>query len=108
MTSRLKPQPDKPKLAADDPLFSDRELPIRGRFYPMGFALEITTNSKEVMAAAQESWGNFRETMTEPPVRLRVVVLEGGPKECPPEPKLRAQENLVVRVADGENFSISN
>lgn len=108
MTSRLKPRTAKPKYAADDPLLSDSELPLRGRFYPMGFALEITTNSDEVMAAAQESWGHFREAMTEPPVHLRVVVVEGGQKECPPEPKLRAQQNLVVRIADAENFSISN
>jgi hypothetical protein len=104
----LKPPSEKPKLAADDPLFSDRELPLHRRFYPLGFALEITTNSDEVMAAAQESWGYFREAMAEPPVHLRVVVVEGGQRGCPPEVKLRAQQNLVVRVADAENFSISN
>jgi hypothetical protein len=108
MTSRLKPHNEKPKLVDDDPLLSDRELPLREIFYPLGFALEITTNSDQVMAAAQESWGHFRQAMTEPPVHLRVVVVEGGKKECPPEPKLRAQQNLTVRVADEENFSISN
>jgi hypothetical protein len=108
MTSRLKPSAKKPKYAADDPLLSDRELPLHGLFYPLGFALEITTNSDQVMEAAQESWGHFRAAMTEPPVHLRVVVVEGGQKASPPEPKLRAQQNLVVRVADTENFSISN
>jgi hypothetical protein len=108
MTSRLKPSTEKPTCRADDPLLSDQELPFHGVFYPLGFALEITTNSDQVMEAAQESWGHFREAMAEPPVHLRVVVVEGGQKECPPDPKLRAQQNLVVRVADAENFSISN
>lgn len=108
MTSRLNPSAEKPKLVNNDPLLSDRDLPLRGLFYPLGFALEITTNSDEVMAAAQESWGHFRAAMTEPPVHLRVVVVEGGQKECPPAPKVRAQQNLLLRVADAGNFSISN
>src|SRR5580692_8798945 len=45
----------------NDPLLSNVELPFRAIFYPMGFAVEIKTNDKAVLAAANESWGGLNE-----------------------------------------------
>ena len=42
---------------ANDPYLSRTAMPLRGIYYPLGFPLELTTNSKDVMAAAEESWG---------------------------------------------------
>jgi hypothetical protein len=92
----------------NDPLLYDLELPLHAVHYPLGFSVEIATNSDQVLAAAEESWGDFRKVSGEPPVQLRVAVLEGGPGKCPPPPTVRGQRNLLVRVADAANFSVSN
>ncbi len=92
----------------NDPLFYDLELPVRALYHPLGFSVEIATNSEQVLAAAEESWGHFRRVFDEPPAQLRIAVLEGGLRECPAPPTLRGNRNLLVRVADAANFSVSN
>lgn len=94
-------------VVANDPLLYDLELPLHGVYHPLGFSVEIATNSAEVLTAAEESWGRFRRVFPEPPLKLRVVV-EGGPGACPPPPTVRGQRNLLVRVADSANFSVSD
>jgi hypothetical protein len=92
----------------NDPLFYDLELPLRAVYHPIGFSVEIATNCELVLAAAEESWGHFRRVFAEPPVQLRIAVLEGGQGKCPPPPTVRGSRNLLVRVADAANFSVSN
>jgi HPr Serine kinase C-terminal domain len=92
----------------NDPLLYDFELPLRETFYPLGFPLEVFTNSEEVLAAAGESWGLFHLRYALPAVRLYVAVLPGGTSECPSLSTVRGQRNLVIRVADQANFSISD
>jgi len=91
-----------------DPLLYDFEMPLRAVHYPVGFPLEIATNSEEVLAAAKESWGYFNKAFGNPPLTLRIGVLDGGPAECPPGPVFRQQRNLRANVADAENFSVSD
>lgn len=91
----------------NDPLLYDLELPLHGVYHPLGFSVEIATNCTDVLTAAEESWRRFRRVSPEPPVKLRVVV-EGGPGKCPPPPMVRGQNNLLVRVADSANFSVSD
>jgi hypothetical protein len=91
-----------------DPLLYDFEMPLQATYYPFGFSLEITTNSPEVLAAAEESWGHFRKSFSEPPLQIRIGVLDGGPAECPAVQVIRQQRGLLVRVADAEDFSVSD
>jgi hypothetical protein len=91
-----------------DPLLYKFEMNLQATYHPLGFPLEIATNSYEVLAAAEESWGHFRPVFSQPPLRLRIGVLDGGPAECPAGPIFRAQRSLLARVADGDNFSISD
>ena len=67
-----------PLKVANDPLFYDLELPLLKTYHPLGFSLEIATNSEQVLLAAEESWGHFRKIWAEPAVQLRVVVVEGA------------------------------
>jgi hypothetical protein len=92
-------------LALTDPLLCNSELPFRASFYPIGFAIEITTNSQEVLDAAQESWGHWRQIFSEPPIRLRIGVAKGRSDECPGMPVTRAWLNMLTMVADRENFA---
>jgi len=95
------------KISVEDPLLCDFELPLQSTHYHLGFPLEIVTNSSQVLAAAEESWGNFRRVFSEPPVQIRIGVCEGG-LSCPPPPVCRSQRNLLIHVADRENFVVSD
>lgn len=89
-----------------DPLLRQMDLPFKRVFHPLGFSIEVTTNSKEVLAAAEESWGGQRKTFSEPPLELRIALGEGGSGVCPPAPVYRGQRNLLSIVADARNFAI--
>jgi hypothetical protein len=89
-----------------DPLLYNFELLLGATYHPLGFSVEIATNSLEVLQGADESWGHFRKVFSEPPVQLRIGVLEGGPAECPPAPVCRGYRNLVTQIADRENFAV--
>lgn len=92
----------------NDPLFHGFEMPLQATYYPLGFPLEVATNSCEVLEAAEESWGLFRKAFAEPLLQLRVGVLDSDNSACSAQPVVRAQRSLLARVADPENFSVSD
>jgi HPr Serine kinase C-terminal domain len=102
-TNRQAPSGSKPVL---DPVLSEFSLPLRGVYHAMGFAIEIATNSPEVLAAAEESWGGFQQKFFEPPVRLEIGVLADSSYECPPAPSCRSRGHLLTTIADPGNFSV--
>lgn len=93
-------------LAAQDPVLCDVELPLRQIYYPRGFAVELTTNAPEVLEAAQESWGGFPKAFSEPALQFRVGVTGSGSGLFPAIPTCRAWRNLLLTVADAENFAV--
>jgi hypothetical protein len=74
----------------------------------LGFAVEVSTNSAEVLVAAEESWGRFRKAFSDPPVRLDIGVIADDSKECPPAPGCRARGNLLTTIADAKNYVVSD
>lgn len=101
------PQHERTVPAIEDVLLRHAELPLRAMFYPMGFAVEVVTNSVEVLAAAEESWGHFVQVFSRPTVELRFGVIDGGSTECPPpEVTYRAHRNLRSVIADQDNFCV--
>ena len=60
------------------PLLYDFGMSLQ-RMYDPGFPIEITTTSREVVAAAEESWRYFQRTFSNAPLHLRIGVPEGGP-----------------------------
>jgi hypothetical protein len=95
----------KPNLA-NDPLLCSFELPLRETFYPLGFAFEIATNSRDIILAARESWRMRKRLFQEPAARFQLAVREGGAEHCPPEPIFRGREHMATFIADPENFVI--
>jgi len=89
-----------------DPVLSAFELPLRQTFYPLGYPLVLQTNSVEVIAAASEGWGAFRQTFDEAPVRFCLGVLEGDGGALPLESVVRSREHMMSIVADPENFVV--
>ena len=94
------------QISPNDPLLYDFELPLRATYYFLGFAIEVFTNSHDVLAGASESWGMFRKIHSEPPLQIRIGVLPGSTNQCPPRPTCRGQRNLLTQIADSENFMI--
>lgn len=92
------------QLSATDPLLYDFELPLHANFNFVGFPVEIYTNSTEVLAAAEESWGMFRNVFIEPPLQIRIGVLPGTSSGPPPPVVVRGQRNLISQIANSENF----
>ncbi len=84
-------------------------LPFRRTFHPLGFSVEIETNSEEILAAAAESWGEQNAlpspALLEAPLTVRLGVTASGVQECPPAPNFRADCHLLSIVADKENFA---
>lgn len=90
----------------DDALLCKVPLPYHATFYPFGFAVEIETNSQDVLDAAAESWGSASRRFTFPPLRLRIGVVDRGPVACPPSPVVRAQWHLLSITADSHNHAV--
>ncbi len=95
-------------IASADPVLSRAELPLQQTFYPLGFPLQICTNSPDVLSLAAECWRGFHPLFEIEPMRFHVGITAGGPSLCPPAPTSRVRLHLFSHVADGENFSVSD
>jgi hypothetical protein len=89
-----------------DPLRSKVALPLRAVFYPLGFAVEISTNAQDVLDAAAQSWGHLRGRYPREVLRLRIGIADDGSTECPPAPVVRGQGHLLSMIADAQNQAI--
>jgi hypothetical protein len=87
-----------------DPVLSLCPLPLRARFYPLGFPLDLETNSTGVMQAAHEGWGLFKQVFDERPMRFSLGVAPGENGEIPPKSKFFSREHLMTLTANADNF----
>jgi hypothetical protein len=90
-------------LSLDDVLVHDVVLPYRATLFPLGFPLELDTNSEAVIAAARESWGMFRAEHAEAPVSLSLTVTEHDDEQLPARPKFRSHRHLMSIASDARN-----
>jgi hypothetical protein len=88
-----------------DPLLSNMELPLRGIFYPLGYAVEISTNDPSVLDAANETFG-LQRSRTSAPLKIGIGISEGDGCECPPEPTRRQYNHLYSLVANTNNQAL--
>jgi Serine kinase of the HPr protein, regulates carbohydrate metabolism len=87
-----------------DPFLRETPLERQCNYYPLGFPLQLKTNSAEVLQAAEATWGGRPRAFEKPPLELRIIVESGGGP--PPEPVYRGQAHLMSIVADRENFAV--
>lgn len=94
------------KRPVNDPLGYDRPLPLRSRYYPLGFPLDLATNSEDILAAADRMWAQFPATSRQQAANLRVFV-EDHDARVPPVPCMpRGQNHLVSMVHGPDNFAV--
>lgn len=91
-----------------DPFLACADLSLQKTFYPYGFPLEVSTNSEEVLAIAEECWHGFQQLFDVAPIRFHIGVTAGGSGECPPPPTSRVRQHLCAHIGDGENYRISD
>jgi HPr Serine kinase C-terminal domain len=89
-----------------DPVLCDFPMPLQAVFYPLGFPIEISTNSADVIMAAEESWELWPPLFNAPPVALRIGVLDGESSQCANMPVCRGQQNLLSMFSDPHNFGV--
>jgi hypothetical protein len=89
-----------------DPLQFAVDLPLTGVYYPLGFRLEIATNSPDILQAAEESWAGFTQRFPAPPIRVRVAVSDSRSRERAGDVFIRAQGHLAAMISNQDNFAI--
>ena len=89
-----------------DSLLSAMELPLQREFYPLGYAVEVTTNDAEVLEIADECFRHARMLRSGPRIRVSIGVTEERICECPREPTRRAHNHLFSLVADADNQAL--
>jgi shikimate kinase len=71
---------------------------LRSRWYPVGFPLQVLTNSADIEYCAREAWGDFSQMSEAPPATLRVHVTPSGSEPLPDSAMPRGQGHLVSIV----------
>ena len=82
------------------------DLLYREMFYPLGFPMELRTNSVEIASQARGLWSVFKKRFDADPIRMDVHVIESDSLECPPAPVCRIMYPLLTSFADADNYSI--
>ena len=90
-------------LRRSDPLRCNIELARTRTYYPVGFRLDLATNSDEVLAALAEAWEPGREEFASEPMTFHVLVQPEG--ALSPQPTHRMRGHLFSVVADADNFA---
>jgi energy-coupling factor transporter ATP-binding protein EcfA2 len=97
--------------AADPPEFPIHPLQIADlalskTFYPLGFPLEVRTNSEVVLEMHEKLWCQFTQLHHTETMYSDVYVAEGGPLECPASPSYRYIEPMFISIADHQHYSM--
>jgi len=89
-----------------DPLCYAVDLPLETVLHPLGFKLQLNTNSPEIIQAANDQWAGFPALFTGRQLEIRVAV--SGQETAPAPDTLiwRAQRHLLALEADQNNFGI--
>ncbi|MGH9613451.1 MAG: hypothetical protein ACRD4P_10260, partial [Bryobacteraceae bacterium] len=87
----------------DDPLLTGVEFPKSVRIHPLGFPLELATNSDDVIEASLENWSLFAPAFDQPPMRLSLGVAGSGESRLPAMPEFRSRGHLMSIVSDSAN-----
>jgi hypothetical protein len=95
-------------VSVPDPTLCEFPLPLERTFYPLGFAVRISTNSPEIVQAATEVWGSCERVFDEEPVQLRLAVDPACTEARPPAAMPRAQGHLFCLVHSARNFATAD
>src|SRR5579872_1993116 len=76
-------------------------------FYPLGFPVEIVSNSEDVLKAAHLEWDAWTQEFDEPPIVLSFNVSQEL-ASLPETSAFHADGDQFVFIADQRNFGVCN
>jgi len=86
-----------------DALLCNVALPLHRAYHPVGFRLDLVTNARDIIDAADECWRDYGPEFACESMKFRVVVEpDGGPAS---QPSFRLQSSLLSIVSDAHNFA---
>jgi hypothetical protein len=83
-------------------------LTMRRTYFPLGFPVEIHTNSEEIFLHCERKWGGFEQRFDTEPIVAEIHVIESDSTECPPTPTYRFLRNTMMMIADPSNFCVAD
>ena len=91
-------------------LNSRPKLKYEAMYFPLGYPVRVLSNSQRILEAAEQSWGDFVPMFDGQPfeVLFDVQTNGGGREALAPAPTHTIQGQLLVQVADIDNFYISD
>lgn len=104
----LKTSPYPPEALCDDPLLYDAHLPLRAIFHPIGYAVEIRSNSADVLAAAAKLWRRYPALSDAEPMHIRVISSAGTSSSLRHPRPPRGEGHLFTIVHGVDDFAIAN
>jgi hypothetical protein len=84
------------------------ELTHSAAHYPLGFPIDLRTNSPEILSQAHDLWSCFEKRFETEPIRVSVYVQDGGSAECLPPPVNRIMLPLLTWIVDANNYGIAD
>ncbi|HEX5431451.1 MAG TPA: hypothetical protein VFW83_05765, partial [Bryobacteraceae bacterium] len=59
-------------------------MPYHAQLYPLGYPVEIVSNSERALAEARESWASWPVLFDKPPLRFKIQIHNGrAPRRIP-------------------------
>jgi len=101
-----KPVEDGKRERPQDALLADMDLPYQRVFYPLGYAVEVSTNDAVVLEIADECFNQTHSLRPGLMLRVNIGVTEGKGVGCPREPIRREYNHLFSLVADADNQAL--
>jgi hypothetical protein len=89
---------------ASGPLQPEIDLPFQRVYHPYGFQLNLASNSRAVLDAAEENWGIYEGEYDDPTLTVRVIVRPGS--ELSPPPAHGSQDHLYSLVGSRRNYAL--
>jgi hypothetical protein len=104
----LKTLPDSAAAAGADPLRYNVDLPFRATFHPMGYAVEVSSNSAHVVSVAAKLWQRYPRLSDAQPVRIHIIA--GGPQPDSPRHRTRprGEAHLFSIVHGPHDFAVAD
>jgi hypothetical protein len=91
-----------------DPLLYETEFSHVFTVFPLGQAVEISTNSSALENAALSLWSRYPQLFDSAKIYLRIAVSEQEAAAPPPAPVPRGQGHLVSIIRNADNFGMAD
>jgi hypothetical protein len=86
--------------------FPSVPLPFHALYHPCGYPLIVKSNHPQVIEAAYGAWANTEQRFEERPLELSITVSDQWTRRCPPNRVWHVQQNLLLTLANPNNFAI--